>query len=282
MSLRIGTFEVHEVRDGSFALDGGTMFGVVPRPLWAKVNPPDERNRIELALRCLLVIRGDRRVLIDTGMGDRWSQRQRDIYRLDRSASDLDGGLARAGVAREEITDVVLTHLHFDHAGGAVRMKGDEEVLSFPNATHHVQRRNWAWSHHSTERDRGSFRTDLFRLLERDGTLHLIEGQQELFPGFEVFVSEGHTVGQQLVRVEDEDKVLVFCGDLIPTSAHLLPPWAMAYDLYPLTAMEEKRVLLAQAIEERWILAFDHDPKVAACTVKEVEGEATVDEVISL
>lgn len=282
MPLRMGRFELHQVRDGTFALDGGAMFGVIPRPLWEKKHRPDERNRIELALRCLLIVDGKRKILVDDGMGEAWSAKERDIYKLDRSQFDLDRELARAGCSRAEITDVILTHLHFDHGGGTVtRSAAGEPALAFPNAVHHLQRRNWAWAHHASEKDRGSFRSETFKLLERSGKLHLMDGQHELLPGVELFLSEGHTVGLQLVRVTDGDRGVVFCGDLIPTSSHFKPSWAMAYDLYPLTLMEEKKMLLAQAVEERWILFFEHDPEIAGCTVREEEGETVVDEVIA-
>lgn len=282
MPLRLGRFELHQVRDGTFALDGGAMFGVVPRTLWEKKHKPDARNRIPLALRCLLIVDGQRRVLVDDGMGTSWSEKERDIYALDRSQFDLDRELARAGFKREDITDVVLTHLHFDHGGGTVIHGDGEPRLAFPKAVHHLQRRNWAWAHHASEKDRGSFRHETFKLLETSGRLHLLEGQHELIPGLELFLSEGHTVGLQLVRVSDGEQCLVFCGDLIPTTSHFKPSWAMAYDLYPLTLLEEKRMLLAQAVEEQWLLYFEHDPEVAACTVKEQDGETVVDRVVEL
>lgn len=283
MPLDLGRFTLHELRDGTFGLDGGAMFGVVPRPLWEKKCPPDAQNRIELGLRCLLIVDGKRRVLVDTGLGDKWDAKRRDIYAVRRGELDLDRELARAGFRREEITDVVLTHLHFDHCGGTTRRSADGRLeLSFPNATHHLQRRHWKWAHQPSDRDAGSFLHDDFDLLERSGQLHLLEGQTELYPGIQLFVSEGHTVGLQLVRVTDADQSLVYCGDLIPTSAHLRASWTMAYDLYPLTLMEEKRMLLAQAVEEGWMLYFEHDPKVAVATVKELDGQVQLDQQVSL
>jgi len=280
MSLRLGRFELHEIRDGTFALDGGAMFGVVPKVLWEKKHQPDERNRIELALRCLLICNGDRRVLIDDGIGAKWDAKQRDIYRIDQTQHHLDRELQRAGCTRDEITDVVLTHLHFDHAGGTTRLENGKLVLSFPRATHHVQRRNWKWAHRPTEKDAGSFRSENFELLESSGRLHLLEGQTELFRGIDLFVSEGHTVGLQAVRVTDDDQSLIYCSDVIPTVSHLRSSWVMAYDLYPLTVIEEKKMILAQAVEERAILYFEHDPRIAACTVKEEDGQVVVEKVI--
>jgi glyoxylase-like metal-dependent hydrolase (beta-lactamase superfamily II) len=281
MSLALGRFELHEIRDGTFALDGGAMFGIVPKVLWEKKHPPDEQNRIDLALRCLLIYDGKRRVLIDDGIGAKWDAKERQMYRIDQSQHQLDRELERAGCSREEITDVVLTHLHFDHAGGTTRLENGKLALTFPRATHHVQRRNWKWAHRPTEKDAGSFRSENFELLESSGRLHLLEGQTELFRGIDLFVSEGHTVGLQGVRVSDGDRSLIYCSDVIPTTSHLRSSWVMAYDLYPLTVIEEKKMILAQAVEEGSILYFEHDPRIAACTVREEEGQVVVEKVIA-
>ncbi|MHB8878078.1 MAG: MBL fold metallo-hydrolase [Myxococcaceae bacterium] len=280
MSLSLGRFTLHEVRDGFFALDGGAMFGVVPKPLWERRQPPDERNRIQLAARCLLIEDGKRKVLVDDGIGQVWDGKHREMYGIDHSRYDLDSELARVGCRHDEVTDVVLTHLHFDHAGGTTRMQGGELVLSFPKATHHVQRRAWKWAHQPSEKDAGSFRHETFDVLERSGKLHLLEGATELYDGIELFVSEGHSVGLQLVRVADGEQSLVFCGDLVPTSSHLRASWVMAYDLYPLTSIEEKKMLLAQAVEDGSVLFFEHDPIIPACTVKEERGQVVVDRVV--
>lgn len=283
MPLQFGHLEVHAISDGHIALDGGAMFGVVPRPLWQRCFPPDERNRISLELRCMLVLAGDRRILIDDGAGGRWDGKQREMYGLAHTQGSLDDGLAKAGLTRSDITDVVLTHLHFDHAGGTTREEVGGLKLSFPEATYHLQRRHWRWAHHPSDKDAGSFRREDFALLESSGRMHLLDGPTELFPGVHVFVSEGHTVGLQLVRLEADDKTLVFCGDLIPTTAHLRAAWVAAYDLYPLTAIEEKKQLLAQAVEEDWVLFLEHDPLVAACTVKDDgSGHVVVDRVIDV
>jgi glyoxylase-like metal-dependent hydrolase (beta-lactamase superfamily II) len=281
MPLKLGPFALHAIRDGSISLDGGAMFGVVPRVLWERQLPPDARHRVQLALRCLLIVSGDRRILVDTGAGTRWDGKHRDMYGIDHKDSDLERSLAAAGFTKESITDVVLTHLHFDHAGGTTT--GPDAHLTFPNATWHLQRRHWKWAHHPSEKDKGSFRSQDFAALEKSGRLHLLEGGTELIPGVHLFISEGHTVGLQLVRVEADEGTVVFCGDLIPTTAHLKAPWVAAYDLYPLTVIEEKKQLLAQAIEEGWTLFLEHDPNVAACTVKDDgSGNAVVDRVVAI
>ena len=282
MPLSLGRFRVHEVRDGTFALDGGALFGVVPKALWARHYPPDAQNRIRLALRCLLIEDGERRILVDVGIGNKADDKQRAIYAIDQSAFDLDRELARTSTSRQEITDVVLTHLHFDHAGGTTRLEDGKLTLSFPRAAHHLQRRNWKWAHQPSDRDAGSFRAENYALLETSGRLHLLEGHTELYPGLELFVCEGHTVGLQLVRLTDGDASLVYCGDLVPTAAHLKPAWTMAYDLYPLTTIEETKFLLAEAVESGTILFLEHDPELAACTVREQDGQVVVDEVVRL
>ncbi|MGI5861578.1 MAG: MBL fold metallo-hydrolase [Myxococcales bacterium] len=282
MAFRAGRFTLHSVLDGFFRLDGGAMFGIVPRAVWAADHPPDEQNRIELALRCLLVDTGERKVLVDTGIGDKLAKAEQALFAVDRSRYNLDAELARAGVSREQITDVVLTHLHFDHAGGTTIRRADGRMeLAFPNATYHLQRRHWKWAHHPTDRDRAFFIDENFLLLEQSGRLHLVEGESELCEGVQVFVSEGHTVGGQLVRVESEGVQVVFCGDLVPTRAHLAPVFQMAFDLHPLTMLEEKRMLLAQALEDEAILFLEHDPKVAALRVCEVEGKVVAGDTVA-
>jgi glyoxylase-like metal-dependent hydrolase (beta-lactamase superfamily II) len=274
--VKLGRYELHAVRDGTFSLDGGAMFGVVPRPLWERKIAPDARNRIPLAARCLLAVDRDARrvILVDDGMGDKWDAKRVEIYGIDKSGGDLAQGLRRLGFAPEDVTDVVLTHLHFDHAGGTTRRgPGGETTLAFPRAVHHLQRRNWQWAHGPTEKDTGSFLAENFGPLQHSNQLHLVDGSAELFPDVELIVSEGHTVGQQLPRFHDGATHLTFCGDVIPTSAHLKPSWVMAYDLHPLTTIEEKKVLVAEALEDDGILFFEHDPAIAACRLEERDGQ---------
>lgn len=279
--LRVGDIEVHAVSAGHIALDGGAMFGVVPRPLWQRHFTPDERNRIGLALRCMLIVTKNRRILVDDGAGTRWQGKHREMYGLGAGDDPLDASLAALGFGRDDITDVILTHLHFDHAGGTTREEGGGLALSFPKAAYHLQRRHWRWAQQPSDKDAGSFRKEDFAPLEASGRLHLLDGPTELVPGVHLFVSEGHTVGLQLVRVASGDDALVFCGDLVPTTAHLRPAWVAAYDLAPMTAIEEKKQLLAEAVEERQVLFFQHDPVVAACTVTDDgHGQPTVERVL--
>jgi glyoxylase-like metal-dependent hydrolase (beta-lactamase superfamily II) len=282
--LQLGRWRLASVMAGTFALDGGAMFGVVPRPSWEKQAAPDARNRVRLATRCLLAVDdAGHRVLVDTGMGDRWDAKRSELLAIDAPPDALARGLAIHGLSRADVTDVVLTHLHFDHAGGSV-LKTDTGHLecAFPNARWHVQRSQWMWAQAPSERDRASYRRDDFDLLVHCGMLHLVEGACELLPDLELVVSDSHTVGQQLPRFHAGSTHLTFCGDVIPTRAHLRVPWVMAYDLHPLTTVEEKKMILAEALEDDGILFFEHDPDVAACRLREEDGQPVFREAVEI
>jgi len=281
--VRVGRYEITGIVDAWLALDGGAMFGIVPRPLWEKRIAPDARNRIPLAARALVAVDRDARrvILVGDGMGDKWDAKRADLYAVDRAGVGLDAGLARLGLSREDVTDVVLTHLHFDHAGGTTRRATDGSLtLSFPRATHHIQRRSWQQAHAPSEKDAGSFLAEDYALLQHSNQLHLVEGEAQLFPDVELVVSEGHTVGQQLPRFLGDRTHLMYCGDVIPTHAHLRPSWVTAYDLFPLTTLEEKKVLLAEALEEDGVLFFEHDAAIAACRLREEDGEPVFAEAV--
>lgn len=282
MPLRVGRFTLHEIRDCTFALDGGLLFGPVPKRVWAGAYPPDAENRVRLMSRCLLVDAGDRKILVDAGLGDKMPFEERIAWDVDRTAFDLDRELARAGTSREQITDVIISHLHRTHAGGITKLMPDRSVeLSFPEATFHLQRRQFRWAHHPTERDGGWFRTEDFVALEQSGRLHLIDSEIELFEGVQIALSEGHAVGQQLVWIESDDTEVCCAGDLIPTAAHLRPSWQASGDLYPLTGLEEKKMLVAQALEAGTIVFFPHETRFAACRLAEDEGGVVAGEVVA-
>jgi glyoxylase-like metal-dependent hydrolase (beta-lactamase superfamily II) len=279
--MNIGPYFLTTLETGRFALDGGAMFGIVPWVFWTRTNPPDERQRITLAARSLL-IRGDgRTILVDNGNGDKWNDKLKDIYRLDTSGGDLWSSLAKAGVRAEEVTDVILTHLHFDHAGGSTVRKNGRLVPSFPNATYYVQRDHWEWSRQPTDRDRASFMPDDYMPLWESGVLDLVDGQRELFPGIEMVVCNGHTTAQQLPKISDGTTALLFCCDLVPTVAHLPYPYIMGYDLRPLVTLDEKKRILPLALAEQWILFMQHDPNIEAVTLKPSEKGFAVDRTLS-
>lgn len=281
--LPLGRYRLAALETGSFALDGGAVFGVVPRLMWERRHRPDSRHRVRLAVRSLLVLDtlSERRILVDDGLGDGWNPARARRYALE--SRGVEAGLAAHGLSPADVTDVILTHLHFSHAGGTVRRgAGGRPELAFPRATHHLQRRNWQWAHAPSERDRRSYFPGDFEILRHSNRLHLLEGETELFPDLELVVSEGHTVGQQLPRIRGDGAHLVCCGDLIPTRAHLPPAWIMAYDLHPMTTLEEKKVLVAQALEEDGILFFAHDPEVAAGRLGEKDGQPVFREAVAL
>jgi len=279
--VQVGRYQVQALIDAYFGLDGGAMFGIVPRPLWEREQPPDARNRIRLACRCLL-LRGDgRTVLIDTGIGDKWGAKERDIYAIEPQGGGLPAALAARSVAAADVTDVIQTHLHFDHAGGLTRREGSDgpATPTYPRATLHVQRRNWAWAHAPTPRDAGSYRADDFASYgERAERLQLVEGAATILPGIEAWPTDGHTPGQQAVRVRGADGQpdLIYCGDLFPTHSHLRVPWNMGYDLQPLTILEEKRALLAEASDAGHHLVLEHDPEIARVRVRFAGGKTEI------
>jgi glyoxylase-like metal-dependent hydrolase (beta-lactamase superfamily II) len=263
LPLTLGSWRIHALETGFVWLDGGAMFGSVPKPLWSKLQPPDERNRIRLAMRCLLLEGHGRRVLVDDGAGDKLSSKLSDIYGLDYERHSLEGSLAALGMTPADVTDVVLTHLHFDHAGGSTRRDGERVVPAFPNARYVVQRRNWDNALAPNPRERASYMPENFVPLKEAGQLEPWDGPRSPWPGFEVFTADGHTRGQQLVRVSGSEGVLYFVADLIPTASHVRIPFVMGYDVAAIETMAEKRTLLERATAERAWICLEHDPVVA-------------------
>ena len=221
-------------------------------------------------------------ILVDDGIGESWDAKRADIYAIDRSGGGLDAGLARLGLSRDDVTDVVLTHLHFDHAGGTTRRGRTAGRARVPARDAPRAAPRWQLAHAPSERDAGSFRAEDFELLQHSNLLHLVEGDATLFPDVELIASEGHTAGQQLPRFRGDGTHLTFCGDLIPTHAHLRPSWVMAYDVLPVTTIEEKKVLIAEALEDDGVLVFEHDPLMAACRLREEEGQPVFREAVEI
>ena len=283
--MTLGHYQIDTIEAGRLGLDGGAMFGVVPRPLWAGRIAPDDQNRIPLAMRCLLLRGHGRVILVDTGLGHKADAKFERIYAVDHGHSTLAGSLAALGVAPEDVTDVVLTHLHFDHAGGATE-RGPDGALrpTFPHAAVHVQRRHWEWAHESV-RERASFLAENLDPLEASGRLVLADGEASPFPGVSYVVVDGHTRAQQLVLVEGRPQTggpqtggagegaapLLFAADLVPTAAHVPLLWVMAYDVEPLQTLREKERVLTRAAEGGWTVVFEHDPETAAARVERTE-----------
>jgi glyoxylase-like metal-dependent hydrolase (beta-lactamase superfamily II) len=281
--IKIGNYELIPVETGRFALDGGAMFGVVPKNLWSKIFPADEENCISLALRSLILRSNERIILVDTGIGHKFNEKYAHIFKIDFTTYSLQRSLQVNQIKNDEVTDVILTHLHFDHAGGTTFINGSQLHLTFPNAIHHVQGEHWDWALQPSEKDQASFLKNDFALLAQKKRLNKLSGPCELFPGLELLVMHGHTPGMQIVKISDQKQTIVFCADLIPTAAHIPLPWVMAYDNHPLTTMREKKKLLSIAEKEDWILIFEHDPFLIAATVKQTEkGFAKNDVILSL
>ncbi len=260
--LELGDWTLHTLETGALWLDGGAMFGSVPRSLWSRSNPPDERNRIRLAMRCLLLVGHGRRVLVDVGLGGKSDAKFRDIFRLE-DAPTLGDSLAAEGFGSGDVTDVVLTHLHFDHAGGATVRDGDALRPAFPQAGYHVQRRNWENAHAPNPRERASYLRENFDPLEQAGVLGFWQGDTRPWPGVSLVTAEGHTRGQQLVRIEGGGRVVYFVADLIPMAAHVRIPYVMGYDIAAIETMAEKQSLLGRAVDEGAWIVLEHDPETA-------------------
>ncbi|HEX8450942.1 MAG TPA: MBL fold metallo-hydrolase [Longimicrobium sp.] len=269
LTRTLGKLRIHALEGGTQRLDGGAMFGVVPKPLWERRIAADERNRIPLGMRCLLVETPDELVLIETGLGNKEDEKFRGIYGVDNASGAgrpdrVHDSLAAAGFRSEDVGIVVNTHLHFDHAGGnTYRDEAGEVRLSFPNARYFVQRGEWEWAHLKNERTQASYLADNFEPVMTAGRLELVEGDVEIVPGISVYRTPGHCPHHQSVLVSSGGETACFLADVLPTFAHLPLPWIMGYDVEPLVTLESKRALLRRATEERWLLVSNHDPVTA-------------------
>jgi glyoxylase-like metal-dependent hydrolase (beta-lactamase superfamily II) len=259
--MKFGEFELSIIRESAFRLDGGAMFGVVPKPVWNKVSPADERNRIPLACNLLLIETGRDRVLVETGMGDRWDERDRDRYELQTKV-DFSNVLKDFGLTNDDVTAVIISHLHFDHAGGATRLINGKVVPTFPKAKYFAQKGELEFAHNANARARASYRPDDYEPLISAGQMQLIDGDTEIVPGIWARVTGGHTSHHQVIYFESGGEKGVFFADIIPTKSHITPPWVMGYDHYPLDSCEVKSKWLADAAKENWLVVFDHEAGV--------------------
>ncbi|MDC4203873.1 MAG: MBL fold metallo-hydrolase [Candidatus Manganitrophus sp.] len=277
--MKLGTFEIQPLTDGTFRLDGGAMFGVVPKVLWEKHHPADDRNRIHLELGVLLIRAHGMNIVVDTGIGNKGDEKFNEIYAVNRTPS-IEASLAKHGLAPTDIALVINTHFHFDHAGGNTRRDDHGHIHpTFPRATYFIQKGEWEFANTPNERTRGSYLLENYEVLPKEGRLDLLEGNSEILKGVSVVRTPGHTEHHQSILVESNGEKALFIGDLIPTAAHLPLPYIMGYDLFPLTTMETKRELLAQAHEEHWLLIFQHDPKIRMGYLKKKEGRYQLEEV---
>lgn len=284
--------KIHFIETGTFKLDGGAMFGVVPKSMWSKLNPPDENNLCTWAMRCLLIETPDRRILVDTGIGTKQDARFRSHF-APEGLELLLQSIENHGFKAEDITDVFLTHLHFDHCGGAISkretpLKTQNSSLktenteggyfpTFPNATYWSNARHWAWAHHPNPREQASFLKENFTLLETWGKLKFIdeptdgENSTEWLPNIHIHFAEGHTEAMMMLRIETDEKTYFYPADLMPSSWHVNLPYVMAYDIRPLETLKEKAAVLQRAATEGWFLLFEHDPFTAMARVEKTE-----------
>ena len=270
--MRFGEYRVEIVPDTEFRLDGGAMFGVVPRNLWSRVCPPDEQNRIRMNMNCLFVDTGKDRVLIETGIGEKWSPKELRMYAIARERSLTASLLSIANVQPEAITIVVNTHLHFDHCGGNTRLDADgRAVPTFSNARYFVSRREFEHAQGPTERDRASYISHNWQPLLESGQLELKADNYEVLPGLTMETHAGHNRSMQCWRLVQDGQTIFGFADLVPMRAHVSYPWIMGYDLFPLETLEAKKRLLPQAAREQWLCFFYHDPDAPLCWLRESE-----------
>ena len=267
LRLSLGDLELISLSDGQFRLDGGAMFGVVPKTLWERRSPPDERNRITMGLRPLLVRIGGKNVIIDAGIGDKLSPKEVDIYGVDRT-HHLDHSLAAAGLTARDIDIVIATHLHFDHIGGATALADGVLVPRFPRAKYFIRTGEWEDATHPHERNRASYLAENFVPLEQAGVVEFYEDDSELVPGITVQRTGGHAMFHQIVRIVSGGRTAVFTADLIPTTAHLDEAWIVGYDLYPMDTLAFKKQFLRESIAGEYVIFFEHDPAVAAGIIR--------------
>jgi glyoxylase-like metal-dependent hydrolase (beta-lactamase superfamily II) len=275
--LKLGELEFHILSDGDVWLDGGAMFGVVPKPLWEKKMAPDARNRIQLAMNCLLVRAPGKTVLVETGAGTKMPPKLREIYGLGEST--LLRQLMKYDLHASEIDIVINTHLHFDHCGGNTRHDGDRAVATFPNAKYVVQRGEYEHALHANERDNASYFLENYVPLEKAGKLALLSSDRAIAPGVELVRVPGHTANMQCVKLSGGGKSAFFFADLVPTAAHLPLPWIMGYDLFPMTTLENKKKWIPEVVKEGWIALFGQDAHTPAGYLKEKDGRFELEPV---
>lgn len=282
--MQIGPYRINLIETCRFALDGGAMFGVVPKNLWSRAYPHvDEQNRIAMAARALLIRGQGKTIVVDAGCGHKMNEKLEKIYDVDHSQFTLRDGLASHGVAPEDVTHFIYTHLHFDHSGGST-VNDDEgnPVPLFANAQHYVQKEQLEWARNPTDKDAASFMPENWEPVAERGLMETLDGDGELFPGVELRVVHGHTRAMQMVIVRDDSDGLVYPADLMPTSAHIGYPYIMGYDNFPLTTLEEKKSFIPEAYERNWLLCFEHDAFTDAVRLKPGKKGFEIEERIGM
>ena len=265
--MKIGPYKLYSIETSEFRLDGGAMFGIIPKPLWEKQAPSDYMNRINMVTRSLLLVSDEKKILIDTGNGNKWEEKFKKIYNIDTSRFSIEISLARYGFLVEEITDVICTHLHFDHVGGNTKVNEGKIVPTFPNATYWVSKENWELANHPSQKDAGSFMEIDWKVLAENGMIQIVDGRESFITGIETYLTYGHTTGLLHPVITDGNQSIFYGADIIPMAAHIPVPWVMAYDIQPAVTVKEKENLLIKMVDENWFLFFEHDPHIQACTI---------------
>lgn len=273
--------QLHVIDTGYFKLDGGAMFGVVPKSIWKKINPSDENNLCSWAMRCLLIEDGNRLILIDNGIGTKQDEKFLSHYDL-HGDGELIASIRKAGFSESDITDMFLTHLHFDHCGGGVKRVGDQLKLTFPNATYWSNEAHWKWATQPNAREKASFLKENILPIQESGQLKFVDSSSSPFSHMDIFVASGHTDQMMIPKIKYKDKTICFMADLLPSSSHVPLPYVMGYDTRPLLTMEEKALFLNEAATNQYILFLEHDPYHECCTVKHTEKGVRLDRTFSL
>jgi len=283
-SCTFGNFRLYSIETGRFKLDGGAMFGVVPKTLWSNKIPADDKNRITMATRCLLVESTETGCfyLIDNGVGTKFNDKMASIYGLDFTHSNLLDSLSHYGFTPEDVSDIIFTHLHFDHCGGTTYWEDGQIKHQFPNATYHVTRQHWETAINPNDREKASFLKENIEPLKKSNRLNLVENGYLYEEGLTHYVINGHSLGQQLPIINGDNKTMIFMADLIPTAAHIPIPWVMGYDMRPIETLKEKKDFLVESAEEEWVLFMEHDASNELITIKEESGKYLIDSAFTL
>ena len=258
--MKVGNYTLYSIETSQFGLDGGAMFGIIPKTLWEKEAPADEYNRIQMVTRSLLVVSNERKIIIDTGNGDKWDDKNRSRYNIDLDKINLSSSLEKYGFIPADITDVFCTHLHFDHAGGNTSIEDGKIVPTFPNATYWIHQDNWDLANSPSEKDRGSYLAENWSVLAENGMIEYVTDREEFLPGIEIMLTYGHTNGMMHPLIKDGDNTVFYAADIFPMAAHVPLAWVMAYDLNPVQTIKEKRSLLPTMVDKNWTVFFEHDP----------------------
>lgn len=266
--LTAGNYKIYILETGRFALDAGVVFGPIPKTMWGEKIKIDQKNRMEMALRSILIVGNHRKILVETGLGDNLSAKMKSIYGVDYSHFTLTNALGEIGIGYNDITDVINTHLHFDHCGGNVVDNEEGWQPAFGQADYYIQKKQYEWAQSPSMLDRNSYIPENYENLYSNGIMKLLEGESELFPGIHILTTDGHTPGQQHILIEDKEEPVFFAADLFPLHFNIITPWFSSLELSPLNFMDEKEEILTRAADQNWRIIFSHDTEVISARVK--------------